>query len=133
MINKKRNARDGFTIVEIFVVLTVFSISVVAVSSLLYAIQSTQRNAQYLSIATHAARAEVERLRSSGYDSIDSGSTYPFGQLPATLPDGSTGSVVVSTPASSSLSKQVDATVTYSIDGNAKQVTITAYIDPPKV
>lgn len=125
--------QQGFTIIEVVVVIAVFAISMSTLVMLMSSIQVAQRNAYYMSIATHAARAEVERLRSSGYSSIQAGNTYPFSQVPGALPPGSTGSIVVSTPANAPTSKQVDATVTYSIGTLSKQVTISAYVDPPKV
>lgn len=120
----------GFTIVEMITATVLFGIAIVMMTSLLGLIQDSQRNATYFTVATHAVRSEVERLRSSGYDSLTNGSTYPF-SVPDTLPSGSSGSTVVaaSNPANAPDSKKIDVTVTYPIGNVNKTVTISAYVD----
>lgn len=126
--------QGGFTVVEMLTATVLFGIAIVMLTSLFELIQSSQRNATYFTVATHAARSEVERLKSSGYASLTNGNTYPF-SLPDTLPPGSTGSVVVagSSPTNAPDSKKIDVTVTYPIGSTNRTVTITAYVDPPGV
>ena len=128
----KGKRQQGFTIVEVIVVIVVLAIGMGALINLFTSIQSAQRNATYVDIASHAARTEIERLRSADFNSIQAGGTYPFSQLPSTLPPGSVGTITVSTPANAPMSKQVNATVTYKVGTLDKQVAITAYIDPPE-
>ena len=110
-----------------------FGIAIVMMTSLLGLIQDSQRNATYFTVAMHAARSEVERLRSSGYDSLTNGNTYPF-SVPDTLPSGSSGSTVVaaSSPTNAPDSKKIDVIVTYLIGNVNKTVTISAYVDAPE-
>lgn len=129
----KGKKQQGFTIIEVVVVIVVLAIGMGALINLFTSIQGAQRNASYISIATHAARTEIERIRTTDFNSIQAGSTYPFSQLPSTLPQGSTGTITVSTPANATMSKQVDATVTYKVGTLQKQVTVSAYVDPPTV
>lgn len=133
MLRNKRNRQQGFTIVEVIVVIVILTIGMAALINLFSSIQSAQRNASYVSIASHAARTEIERLRTTDFNSIQAGSTYPFSQLPSTLPPDSVGLITVSTPTNATLSKQVSATVTYKVGNLEKKVTISAYIDPPEV
>lgn len=129
----ERKKQQGFTIVEVIVVIVVLAIGMAALINLFTSIQSAQRNASYVTIATHAAHTEIDRLRTTDFDSIQAGGTYPFSQLPSTLPPGSVGTITVSTPANAIASKQVNATITYKVGALEKQVTISAYIDPPAV
>ena len=131
MFKTKGKRQQGFTMIEVIVVVVVLAIGMGALTNLFTSIQGAQRNASYISIATHAARTEIERLRTNDFNAIQPGGTYPFSQLPSTLPQGSVGTITVSTPANANLSKQVNATVTYNVGTLQKEVTISAYIDPP--
>jgi prepilin-type N-terminal cleavage/methylation domain-containing protein len=131
----KRSTSAGFTIIEMLVTTVIFGIAIVMLTGLFSLIQDAQRSAIYFSVATHAARSEVDRLRSSGFASITNGNSYPFtGSLPTTLPTGSTATVVVAAtgPTNAPDSKKIDVTVSYPIGGLTKNVTISAYVDPPE-
>lgn len=118
--------------VELLMAMVLFGIAVTMLVSIFELIQSSQRNATYYTVATHAARSEVERLKTTGYASLTNGATSLF-TPPETLPSGSTGSIAVaaSNPANAPDSKKVDVTVTYPTGTRTRVVTITAYIDPP--
>lgn len=122
--------QSGFTITEVVVVLAVFSIGIVMLSSLIGSVQQLQQNARYLDLATQAARAEIEYIRNSQYTTITNGTSFTS-SLPPTLPSGSTGTVAVSVPANAPSSKQVDVTVKFPVGSLTKQVTISAYVDAP--
>ena len=123
--------QQGFTIIEVLAVIAVLAVGMAALINLFASIQIAQRNASY--IATHAAQTEIARLRTTDFNSIRADGTYPFSQLPSTLPPDSTGTITVSTPSNASTSRQVNATVTYKIGTLQKQVTVSAYIEPPEV
>lgn len=125
--------QQGFTIIEVLAVIAVLAVGMAALINLFASIQIAQRNASYISIATHAAQTEIARLRTTDFNSIRADGTYPFSQLPSTLPPDSTGTITVSTPSNASTSRQVNATVTYKIGTLQKQVTVSAYIEPPEV
>lgn len=134
-VSTSNNARhNGFTLVEMLVATVIFGIAVVMLTTIFSLIQTAQRNASYFTIATHVARSELDRVRSSGYASLSYGNTYPFtSSLPTTLPPASTANVVVaaSAPANAPDSKKVDIIVTYPLGGTTKTITITGYVDPP--
>lgn len=123
--------QGGFTLVEILVVTVVFGIGIYMLTTLFSSIQNSQRDTYYLGVATHAARSEIERIRSSGFDDVNDGDDFS-NALPDTLPPNSTGTIDVSQPANAPDSKQIDVTVTYPIGSLTKEVTISAYIDPPE-
>ena len=131
MLTKREKRQQGFTLIEVLITIVVLALGMSTLVTLFTSIQSAQRNAFYMSLATHAARTEIERLRTTDYNTIQANGTYPFSQLPSGLPPGSTGTITVSTPANATTSKQVNATVTYRVGTDERQVTITAYIDPP--
>lgn len=133
-VRRRLPEQAGFTVVEMLTATVLFGVAIVMLTSLFELVQGSQRNATYFTVATHAARSEVERLKSSGYDSLENGNTYPF-SLPDTLPAGSTGAVVVAgaSPTNAPDAKKIDVTVTYPIGTTNRTVTITAYVDPTGV
>jgi prepilin-type N-terminal cleavage/methylation domain-containing protein len=125
-----KSSQGGFTIVEVIVVIAVFAIGLAALTTLFSSLQVAERSTYYLSVATHAARSEIERIRSSGFSTVNDGDSFTS-RLPSTLPTGSLGTIKVTTPANAPNSKQIDATVSYPVGSVWKQVTISAYVDPP--
>ena len=112
-------------------VIFVFAMGIIMLSTLMSSIQYAQRSGAYLEAASQAARVQLETIRNSQFSSITNGASFTS-SLPSTLPAGSTGTVAVSVPANAPLSKQVDVTVSYPIGSLTKQVTLSAYIDPPE-
>ncbi|MBH1956028.1 prepilin-type N-terminal cleavage/methylation domain-containing protein [Candidatus Saccharibacteria bacterium] len=92
-IRSKNNQISGFTIVEVLVSIVVFAMLAVSITVLFSSMQASQRNAQYLSIATQEARARIEIMRADYSNLVNGTTTFP---LPDTLPAGSIGKVVVS-------------------------------------
>lgn len=130
MVQKKRMSQRGFTIVEVVVTIGVFGIGMVTLATLMASVQQSQRSARYLEVATQAARAKIEKIRNSEFDTITSGASFTS-DLPAGLPAGSTGTVTVSVPANAPRSKHVDAKIVYPVGSLSKEVTISAYVDKP--
>ncbi len=116
--------------VEVIVVTVVFAIGLTMITTLFSSLQRAQRDAGYLVIATQAARAEIERIRVAEFDTVTNGDSFTS-QLPNTLPQGSTGTISVSTPTNAPDSKQINATVNYPVGSLVKTVTVSSYIDPP--
>lgn len=127
-----RQRQQGFTLVEILVVMFMFSAAIITMSSLFSYIQYAQRDVQYLDIATRAARAQVEYLRNGRYSTLSVGTPVNFtSSLPDTLPNGSTGVVTVSNSAGMPGVKKLDVKVEWPINGNEtakKSTTLTAIV-----
>ena len=133
MVNSQHShTKSGFTIVEVIVVLAVFGVGIIMLSSLMSSLQFAQRNSLYLDIATQAARAKIESIRNSEFSTITNGASFQS-ELPSALPPGTTATVGVSVPANSPSAKLITATVTYPIGtgSTTRSATITAYVDAP--
>ena len=132
LIADNRQRQQGFTLVEILVVMFMFSAAIITMSSLFSYIQYAQRAVQYLDIATRAARAQVEYLRNGRYSTLSSGTPVDFtSTLPSALPNGSTGVVTVSNAPGISGVKKLDVKVEWPVNGNGatrKSTTLTALI-----
>ncbi|OGL22184.1 hypothetical protein A2707_02505 [Candidatus Saccharibacteria bacterium RIFCSPHIGHO2_01_FULL_45_15] len=125
----KRNNIQGFTIVEILVVIFMFSTAIITLSSLFSYIQYAQRDVQYLDIASRAARAQVEYLRNGKYSTLSAGTPVNFtSSLPTTLPSGSSGVVTVSIPTGMTGIKRLDVRVEWPVGNVTKSTTLTALI-----
>lgn len=131
-IRGKTGGQKGFTLAEIIVVIGVFAIGVMSIAGLFTSIQSTQRGSIYLDAASEAARAQIEKIRSTQATSITSGQTINFtSSLPSSLPAGSTGTVQVKTPTNAPKALELEVTVTYPVGSIQKQVVMNAYVDIP--
>ena len=98
-----------------------------AVIALYSSVLIVQAQTQNLETATRAAHRQVEALRNLQYGSLEEGQDIDFSDdLPAKLPDGSTGIVEV-TDAQQGL-KRVDVTVTYPDGSASRTVTVSSLI-----
>ncbi|MCA9309071.1 type II secretion system protein [Candidatus Saccharibacteria bacterium] len=119
--------QKGFTLIELLATIAVIGVVALGIASLFYNIQFVQRESNYLDRATRAAQKEVEVLRNNSYNALTVGEDINFSNdLPDELPNGSTGTVVVTEPSPGL--KRVDVTVSYN-DGNKPQsVTLSSMI-----
>lgn len=118
---------DGFTLVELLVTILVIGVVFGGLSTLFITIQRSQVQTSYLESATRAAQREIESLRNDNYNNLVAGQTINFtDQLPASLPSGSMGTVVVSEPTSGL--KRVDVTVSYTYNGQTRNVNLSSLI-----
>lgn len=112
---------------ELLVTIIIIGLTVGWLSTLFITTQGVQHQSQYTDSATRAAQREIETLRNDNYASLTPGQNIDFsGDLPSTLPAGSTGTVEVSQPASDL--RRVDVTVTYSADGRQHDVKLSSLI-----
>lgn len=117
---------DGLTIVELIITILVLGIVAIAITNLFIGIQNEQRQAAYLTSATHAAQTEVETLRNNSYTSLTAGQNIDFtDQLPSSLPEAQ-GTVAVSTPEPDL--RRVDVTVSYVVNGATHNVVLSSTI-----
>lgn len=118
---------SGFTLVELLVTILVIGIVFTGLSTLFITIQRAQVQTSYLDSATKAAQRQVESLRNDNYNNLTPGQNIDFSdKLPSTLPQGSTGTVVVSEPTSGL--RRVDVTVRYIYNGTPRDVELSSYI-----
>lgn len=131
-VKRQDETSHGFTIVEVIVALFLLSLAITSLVSIAVTAQYAQRDAYYLSEANRAANSKIEEMKAMPFSEISDGTT-DFSSDPSldNLPSGAAGEVVVSSPALAPDSKQVDVTVTYTIGTLEKEVTMTAYVDPP--
>lgn len=123
MINNK-NA--GFTLPELLVSIIVIGIVFTGLSGIFISIQQAQVKTAYLESATRAAQKEIESLRNLNYNNLTAGQNINFNNSLVGLPAGSTGNVIVSEPSAGL--KRVDVTVSYSYQGQTKNVQISSLI-----
>lgn len=121
---KKSSA--GFTLVELLVTIIVIGIVFTGLSSIFISIQRSQIKTSYLESANRAAQKEIESLRNNNYNNLIVGQDIDFTNNLVDLPSGSTGTVEVTEPTPGL--KRVDVTVSYSYEGQTKNVSLSSLI-----
>lgn len=117
----------GFTLVELMTTIVVIGIVVGSISSLMLAVQRTQRESMFMEGATWAAQREIEVLRNNQYGSLTPGENITFtSDLPDYLPSPRSGVVEVSEPATGL--RRVDVTVSYGSNNDQRSVKLTSFI-----
>ncbi|MCA9343541.1 MAG: prepilin-type N-terminal cleavage/methylation domain-containing protein [Candidatus Nomurabacteria bacterium] len=116
----------GFTLPELLVTIVVIGIVFMGLSSIFISIQRIQVKTAYLESATRSAQKEIESLRNINYNNLTAGQNIDFSDQLVDLPTGSTGSVAVTEPSPGL--KRVDVTVTYSYEGQTKNVNLSSLI-----
>jgi prepilin-type N-terminal cleavage/methylation domain-containing protein len=143
-MKKMKRLRDtgGFTLIEVLVTIIVMSLTVASVASLFLNIHDIQNRSLYNEEATQAAQLEVENLRNDGYVSsvLTPTCNVPAtctpvvppldftSQLPSSLPPGSSGTVMVSSPPATTDLRRVDVTVTYISHGAPQTIVLSSLI-----
>lgn len=126
---KRTSRQNGFSIIELVVVIAIFGMAAATLTSLFSYMQYSQREVQYLSTATRAARTQIEVLRNGQYDILDPATPIIFtASLPSSLPSGSSGRADVTVPSGMAGLKKVDVTVTWPVGGMTKSTTLTTLI-----
>jgi prepilin-type N-terminal cleavage/methylation domain-containing protein len=122
-----KNPQSGFALVELLVTIILIGITVGWLAGIFTTVQNLQSQNQYTDMAARAAQREIETLRNDNYASLTPGQTIDFtSDLPSQLPRGSTGTVQVSQPVSDL--RRVDVTVSYKVNGNQRNITLSSLI-----
>lgn len=117
----------GFTLAELMVTIVVLGLVITGIGGLFYIMQVNEVRSQRLDLAMRAARTQIEKLRNNGYNALTPGTNINFtSSLPAGLPAGKTGTVVVSEPLPDL--RRVDVTVQYTDYGKSQTVTLSSNI-----
>ncbi len=117
---------SGFTIVELLMTIIVIGIVFTGLSSLFISIQRSQVKTSYLESATRSAQKEIESLRNRNYNNLIVGQDIDFSNDLVDLPSGSIGTVEVTEPSPGL--KRVDVTVSYTYEGQNKEVELSSLI-----
>lgn len=122
--------QQGFTIVEIIIATAVFALSILTVIGLATALQRSQQNNQYLSLASIAAKNILEEARNSQISELRYGTTIPKSatQVPElkSLPNSS-ATLTTSYVEGTYGIKNLTATVTYYVGASQKTVSISSF------
>lgn len=132
-MSKQQNLR-GFTIIEVLVAMTIFSIGIIAISGLASAIQMAQRNNQYLNIASIVAKDIIENTRNNNQvDSLQYGVVIQNlnlndddQKLLNSLPNGQASLKATFTPGTYGI-KNLEVTVTYTVGTDVRTVFMSGY------
>lgn len=134
---RKHKKSEGFTVVEIIVAVVLMSLAIISLTSVVQYLQYSQRTAFYLDEANRAARSKIAEYQNKDFSMITPGPVEDA--LLAKLPAGRSGTVSVATSGlpggslpDSSAGKRIDVTITYPFGTTVKNVTLTAYIEPPE-
>jgi prepilin-type N-terminal cleavage/methylation domain-containing protein len=117
---------EGFTLVEILVVIAVAAVVIVSLNSVVTGYMHVAQRGRNLSLANAYIEAKVEALRNTGYNGLNLGTSSLTSELPAQLPPSRSASMVVASPSGGL--KQVDITVSYNDQGQSNTYAYTTYV-----
>ncbi len=117
---------EGFTLVEILVVIAVAAVVIVSLNSVVTGYMHVAQRGRNFSLANAYVEAKAEALRNNGYNSLNLGTSSLTSELPAQLPPSRAASMVVTSPSGGL--KQVDITVSYKDQGQTNSYAYTTYI-----
>lgn len=129
-----RLGSTGFTIVEVIVAFTLFSITTIMLVSVAQAIQYSQRQSLYTNIAKQAAQAKIAEYQNLGYEAYAIGHTEYFSDSANLngLPVGKVAAIDVSQSDMANNSKELEVVITYPVASSQKAVTMKAYVTDHK-
>ena len=119
----------GFTIVELLVTIFVISIGVAAISDVFISTHAIQHRALYTDEATRAAQSEIETLRNSPTELLQSTAGAPYSPTctpPSSLPASSTCAATITFVSAYLWGIQV--TLTYPLGGSPHVTTLNALV-----
>lgn len=120
----------GFTLIETLVALVVIAMSVAAVLTAFIAVESLNRRARNLTIATQAANQQLETYRNTAYAGIPTGANQDLSSLLTPYPSLGTprSALATITEIDPAGLKQVDIAISYTESGKTKNVQVSTLI-----
>jgi prepilin-type N-terminal cleavage/methylation domain-containing protein len=123
---KKSVLQNGFTIVELVVTIVIAGVIIPAVAISLTNLSVVNKIARDKALANMVVQNKVETLRSSGYNSLNNGTTSFVSDLPSTIGSPKSASYTVSSPSTGI--KQIDISVSFTEYRVTKNLKFRTYI-----
>lgn len=118
--------KDGFTIVELLVGITLSAIFIGTIAMLQSNTAKLGQRGRDVAAANSYAENKVEELRSKGYLAVSTGTTDLSSELPSELQSPRSASLDVTTE--SDATKKIVLSITYNDQGNSKTYSYTTYM-----
>jgi prepilin-type N-terminal cleavage/methylation domain-containing protein len=122
----KNSQQQGFTVVELMTTVVVAGIIIPAVAIALTNLAVINKQARDQALANMLVQNKVETLRSSGYNSLNNGTTSFSVELPNVMGSPKSASYTVSSPAIGE--KQIDVSISYTEYHSTKSASYRTYI-----
>lgn len=116
----------GFTTIELLIAIAIIGIAVPGIISFTTALNRLNDRAVDLNTINALAENKIESLRSIGYIGLENGTTDFSNELPASINAPKSASYTVSTPSPGI--KQVDLTVTYTLQNRLQSIEFKTYV-----
>jgi type II secretory pathway pseudopilin PulG len=123
---RKTTSEGGFTIVELVITIVIAGIIIPAVTIALTNLTVINLRARDQVLANMLAQNKVESLRSTGYNSLNNGTTSFTSELPNIMGSPKSASYTISTPQTGL--KQIDVSISYTEYKIARSVAFRTYI-----
>lgn len=116
----------GFTVVELLIAIVFMGIIIPAVAIGITNLTVINYQARNLVLVNMLAQNKVETLRSTGYNSINSGTTSFTADIPSTLGSPKSANYTVTMPQTGV--KQIDVNISYTEYKASRTVTFRSYV-----
>lgn len=122
----QNKSQKGFTLVELVTTIIIAGIIIPAVAIALTNLAVINKIARDKALANMIVQNKVETLRSSGYNSLNNGTTSFVADLPNTIGSPKSANYIVSSPATGV--KQIDVSVSFTEYNVTKNLSYRTYI-----
>lgn len=122
----KKNISDGFSIIELLVVIVIGTIMIGGISMIVTSHSYISQRGRDLIVANAYGERKIESLRSIGFLGLADGTTDITNELPAELSPPRSALLIIST-ASTGL-KKVELSLTYNEQGASRSYLYTTYL-----
>ena len=120
------SGESGFTIIELLLAIAVSATLIIGIIALNTTLSNINKRSRMQLLASFAAEAKIEELRSSGYNSVAVGTTTFSSSLVSELGPQKTGTYTVSQPATGY--RKISVTISYKVNGQTKTQTQETFI-----